>query len=131
MKWIAVFKDIREQTAPEGLPHIDYWMSQVPPVDVALRNGDLKGVATIFRDVIPVIRKLIPHLKDKKLQERVAALATNAENVVKTLELEGANMSSLNGFFESESKNLGDILRALIGAVVKVVNSVLYDAVKG
>lgn len=110
--WIPILQDIRKQTAPEGLQYIDYWSTAVEPFDVAVKNGDLKCVATIFRNCVPAIRNLVPHLKEKQLQERVTDIATNAENLVTTLEMDGANLSSLNDFFESDTK-----------AVVNVVNA--------
>lgn len=119
--WIDILQGIRKHTAPEGLKYIDYWITQVEPVDAALKRGDVAGVATIFRDVIPVIRQLIPHLNDEKLQVSVGAIADNAENLLKSLEAKGAGMSGLPKFFESESKNLGGILRTLIHKVFGLV----------
>lgn len=119
MEWLAILQDIRKQTDPEGLQYVDYWSTQVELFDVAVKKGDLKGVATIFRNCVPAIRNLVPHLKDQKLQERVTSIATNAEKLVTSLEMDGANMSSLNGFFESETE-----------AVVNLVNTELHNVVR-
>lgn len=133
MKWIDIFQDIRKHTAPEGLEYVDYWISEVKPLDAALQRGDLHGVAIIFRNCLPAIRNLIPHLNDEKLKVSVGGLADNAENLLESLESKDASISAsgLHKFFESESKNLGGILRTLIHNVVGLVQNVLKTVLHG
>lgn len=119
-----ILDELKKHTDPEGLPYLQYWQSQIEPTDKAMKNGDLAGVAKIFRNVEPYIRNLVPYLKDKNLQKSVSAAADRGLKVTDEIEAGGSNMSNLSDFFESESKNVAGILKALLKTVVGLVGDV-------
>lgn len=124
MAWNDKLEKIKEYTDPEGLKYLQMWQNQNYPVDKALQIGDLKAVAKIGRETIPVAKSLIPHVKDEKLQKYLTNAVNRVEKFIGTLEAGGSNMRSLHNYFVSESKNMGGVLVALINTVVDLVDDV-------
>lgn len=125
LAWNGILDRMRKHTEPEGLEYLQLWQNLVDPIDKAFKSGDLDGVAKILRGSIPHLRKLIPHLKDKNLQNSVEDAADRAEKLIEKLEADGPNMTAFDKFFESESNNMGGILGALVDTVVDLVGGLL------
>lgn len=74
MAWNDIIDEIRKYTNPEGLVYLQVAQNEVDPVDKALRNGDLKGVVTIIRKLLPYLRSLVPHVNNAGLQKSLTVV---------------------------------------------------------
>lgn len=126
MGWNAIYDEVKKHTDLEGLKIIKVLQDEVVPVENALRNGDMVGVAKIMRKILPYTRQLIPHLNNKNLQKSIQNIGDDLElNLIKSLEADGAKISVFDSFIESESNNLGGVLKSIVHLVGKVVDKVL------
>lgn len=123
MAWNDIIDEIRKYTDPEGLVYLQVAQNEVDPVDKALRNGDLKDVVTIIRKLLPYLRSLVPHVNNAGLQKSLTSMGGRAEKFANAFDSGGLTMWALNSFLLSESSNLGNILTALLHAV----NGLLKD----
>lgn len=85
-----------------------------------MKSGDLVGALKICRKCVPYLRQLIPHVNNANLQKYLNDTANRIEKFLAS----GPTMWALHTFFSAESKNLGGILGALVGAFVHFVDDV-------
>lgn len=124
LEWNALFDEVRKHTDPEGLKYIDLGQSQLAPVDQALKSGDIMGAVKIARGCIPYLQSVLPYVNEENLKQHLIETADRVEKFLGSVEKQGPTMWAINTFFSAESKNLGNILGALVKAVVNVVHNV-------
>lgn len=126
LAWNTYYNNMKKHTDAVGLECILVLENEVIPIDIALINGDMVGVAKILRKVLPYVRKLALHLKDEGLRKSIEYAGDEAEKTIAQLEADGANISMFSSLVEATTVNLRDILKALIYSVVDLVGNVIH-----
>lgn len=94
------------------------------PIDEALRKRDLKGALNIARDCIHYFDQFIPYVNNKDFQQYLINGNIRMAQFVESVDKQGPTMFALNHFLTAEFKNLGGILKNLLGRVGSLVHNV-------
>lgn len=129
-----MFDKVREYTEPEGLESLQAAQNLLIPIDEALRKRDLKGALKIARKCIHYFDQFIPYVKNKDFQQYLINGNIRMAKFVESVDKQGPTLFVLNHFLTAEFKNLGSILKNLLGRVGHLLGGVLHgvgDLLKG
>lgn len=118
---------MREYTEPEGLESLQAAQNLLIPIDEALRKRDLKGALNIARDCIHYFDQFIPYVNNKDFQQYLINGNIRMAQFVDSVEKQGPTLFALNHFLTAEFKNIGSIVKNLLGRVGNLLGGVLHN----
>lgn len=70
---------VKENVDENGKPIIEEWTKLLIPLDSALTRDNMQQTMQILHESVPIIRKLVPHIRDERLRFTVSTMADENE----------------------------------------------------
>lgn len=97
--WTKLIRLIQKATDGKADALFDAWISTLSPLDDALASRDIEKIAKALKDCVPIIKQIIPHVKNNGLKELGSMRVKALEDTVWKLEYEDGDINDVNRFF--------------------------------
>lgn len=128
LKWKSVYESLKKFADAEGKEYLQNVQDELAPIDVALQNNDMAGVAKSLHVAAPNIKKLSAHVKNNMLKNFAKMNSKLIETlVIPKLEQEGSTIEDFNVYLVETTRSVKGIFSKLLNMVFDLMGNVVDE----